>query len=279
MDVESEGSHLGASGKGNGLMVPCRNVEEHRSHSVAGPVARKVTSSNCSYSVEGHFQMRHRSAILALVGLWCCLASQAHASNMGFTYHLTVSPRVGATTLTWLALPWQYSPADAEALCADVRNGTTSVDAVVAWDEPSSRFLTYTCGSGSGAFTLHKGIAYGVVGATGQGVDTTIVGTHDDVFGYSIAPTAGSNLTFVSIPYHQHIPDVAGTAGVVDAEDLCRSVGTALWAVLRWDDATGTWVAYACGSSFVTPFPIQLGVGYGLVNAAGQTITWHPSHY
>ena len=147
------------------------------------------------------------------------------------------------------------------------------------WDEPTSIFVKHTCGLGTNNFTLSRGSAYGVVNASGQTIKGLLVGTHDDTFSYSIAATAGSNLTWVSVPYHQAIPDVAGSAGVVDAEDLCRSVGPAVTAVVRWDATSSAYVAYACGSVFDTPFPVNLGEGYGVINAPGQTISWQPPHY
>jgi hypothetical protein len=224
--------------------------------------------------------MRLTPAIPIVLAVVLYLASPALASNVGFAYRLNI-PAGSGGTLTWLALPWFYSPTtsvNAEALCQDLQNGTASVTAVLAWDEASAQMVSYTCGSGTG-FVVQEGIAYGVLQAPGQAISTTIVGSHDDAYAYSIPPTTGANLTFVSIPYHHHILDVAGAPGVVDAEDLCQSVGASLAAVVRYDGTAGAYTAHACGSTLDEPFALALGTGYGLVNAEGQTITWQPPHF
>jgi hypothetical protein len=215
-------------------------------------------------------------AILCLAVL--AVAVPGEASNMAFALPV----QIGGTgqIRTFLALPLEYavSPVTAEGMCLDL-GGSAKVTSVMQWNEATSQFVVHPCGSGSNNFTLVEGIAYGVLTASGQTTDALIVGANDDAFSYSIAPTSTSNLTWVSIPYHQAIPDIAGTSGVVDAEDLCQSIGPAVAAVVRWDATISAYVAHACGSAFDTPFPITLGEGYGLVNAPGQTITWQPPHY
>jgi hypothetical protein len=218
-----------------------------------------------------------RSARLSAVVLLALVpASTARASNTAFALPVTFGGAV--QVLSFLSVPYVYAPTTAEALCSDL-GGAAKVASVLVWNEASSTFVTHTCGSGSNNFTLEEGAAYGARTVAGQSVDALIVGVHDDAFTFSLAPTSGSNLSWVSIPYHQSIPDLLGTPGVVDAEDLCQSVGSSLWAVLRRDAASSRYVAYVCGSVFDTPFPIGLGEGYGLVNRSGQEITWQPPHY
>lgn len=209
------------------------------------------------------------------------LPAAATASNMGFALQLNIAP--AGTNLSFLSLPYLYNPTTAEALCQDllVPGVPNTVASVRAWDDTSSTFLSHTCGSASNPnnFSLTEGIAYGIVNASAKTIAGLVVGAHDDAFTYSIAPTSGGNLTWISIPYHHNIPDVAGTAGVVDAEDLCESIGPNVKALMRWDAPTSLFVTYACGSVFDTPFPITMPNGYGLINAPGQTIAWQPPHY
>ncbi|NOZ78700.1 MAG: hypothetical protein GXP48_05880 [Acidobacteria bacterium] len=123
-------------------------------------------------------------------------------------------------------------------------------------------------------------MAYGVRNAVGQAIDELLVGIHDQAFAFNIAPTSGSELTWVSVPYHAAIVDLGGTPGVVDAEDLCIAIGEDdVFAVVRWDEGSQAYVAHVCGSAFDAGFPLTVGEGYGLVNAQGQTIDWQPRHY
>jgi hypothetical protein len=220
---------------------------------------------------------RRRSLLLVALATVALSATPATASNMGFALNLSW-PSQSSPSVTWLSLPWRYTPTTSELLCQDL-GGSAEIATVQRWVETTSTMVTYACGSGAGAFALVPGIAYGVRPQAWTQVAAVVVGAHDDAFAYSIAATSGSNLTFVSVPYHSAIPDAGGTPGVVDAEDLCSSVGNTLFAVLRWDATAGAWVAHACGSAFDTPFPLELATGYGLVNAAGQTIAWQPPHY
>jgi len=221
---------------------------------------------------------RHRTAFAtaaALAGLF--LAGVATASNMGFALNLSL-PVEGSPSRHWVSLPWVYAPTTAKALCADL-GGSTKVASVWRWDEASSSFVSHACTFTTDGFSLVKGVAYGVQNAPGQTVTALVVGSHDDAYTYLIAPTTGSNLTWISIPYHHDLRDQAGVSGTLDAEDLCRAIGPAVAAVVRWDAPAGVYRAYACGSELDTPFEIQLVFGYGLVNAAGQTITWQPPHF
>jgi hypothetical protein len=204
------------------------------------------------------------------------LCGVASASNMGLALRmqLTSTPE----RLHFISLPYLYTPATAEALCQDL-GGSGDVSGILRWDETSSTFVEYACGSGSGDFALEEGVAYGVRVAAYQDVDTLIVGIHDDAFEFDFAPGTGTNLHWISPPYHLALPDAGGLEDVTDAEDLCRQAGVELFSVVRWNEATGCHQAYLCGSEFAVPFELEQGVGYGLINADGETLTWQPTHY
>lgn len=203
------------------------------------------------------------------------VAFTASGSNMGFKKGFNFPP-TGGENLNWISLPYFYGSTDAEGLCRDL-GGASRVARVVRWDEASSSYVSYTCG-GKTPFPLEKGIAYGVVNAPDQTINAAIVGSHDNSFVFNIPPTAGSNLTWVSIPYHHNIPNHPGTPAGIDAEDLCRDIGsTKVQAIVRWDEPTSSYVSYTCGSG--SPFPITVGTGYGIINAPGQTIMWRPPHF
>jgi hypothetical protein len=217
-----------------------------------------------------------RYAVVAVCGGLLLLARPGIASNMGFVWNVTIAAGSGGPT-SWLSFPSRYGPANAEQLCQDLGSSVLSIR---RWDETGRTFVTYTCGSNSGAFSLSEGASYGVTNKPSATITASIVGSHDDGFTFTLPPTAWSNLSWVSIPYHQSIPTGAGTPGALDAEDLCRSIGSAsVWAIVTYDNASGSYVFYACGSVFDTPFAITAGAGYGVVNRAGQTIAWKPPHY
>lgn len=204
------------------------------------------------------------------------LAASASASTMAFALRLQLA--ASGERLHFVALPYQYVPATAEALCTDL-GGSATVAEVLRWDEGTSRFVVHPCGTGLENFALAEGLAYGVRTAIGQAVDALIVGIHDPAFTYSLTPGPGSNLTWVSVPYHAALLDLGGVDGEIDAEDLCREVGEGLFAVVRWDEAASVYEAHVCGSVFGQPFLLDIGQGYGLVNADGQTVEWLPAHY
>ncbi len=213
---------------------------------------------------------------ILLAGL-LLVAAATSASNMAFALRMQLDSN--GQGLHFVALPFEYTPANAEELCTDL-GGAAVVANVQRWDEPTSKLVAHTCGSGTENFTLAEGAAYGVTTAAGQAVDALVVGLHDEAFSFTIAPTSGSNLSWVSAPYHAAIVDRGGAPGVVDAEDLCLAIGSGtVFAVVRWDNATSTFAAHVCGSVFSAPFPLTIGEGYGLVNAAGQTVDWRPEHY
>lgn len=205
------------------------------------------------------------------------VASAALASNMGFAWNLS-RPVQGNPSRHWVSLPWVYAPATARALCDDL-GGSAKVASVWRWDEASSTFISHACASTADGFALTRGVAYGIQNVPGQTIKALVVGVHDDAYTYSIAPTTGSNLSWISIPYHHDLRDQGGVAGQLDAEDLCRAIGPAVAAIVRWDGAAGVFRSYACGSELDAPFVIELTVGYGLVNSAGQTIVWQPPHF
>ena len=194
---------------------------------------------------------------LVLTGVVLLLASAASASNMAFALRLQLGG--AAQELRFVALPYQYAPTTAEGLCADL-GGTAAVAEVVRWDEATSQLVAHPCGTGTEDFPLAEGMAYGVRSAVGAAIDGLLVGTHDPAFAFSIAATAGSSLSFVSLPYHAAIAARGGTAGVVD-------------------QGAGAYAAHVCGSVFDEGFPLTVGEGYGLANAEGQAISWTPEHY
>jgi hypothetical protein len=205
------------------------------------------------------------------------IATSAAASNRGFRITFRFLPNGANSSENWISIPYLYTPADfgtigivdAEDVCRDL-GGAATVQSVLRWDEPSSTFLSWTCGSAGTPFAITKGTAYGIQSAPGQVIEGSLVGAHDNNFSFTLASTTGSNLSWISIPYHHKILDVAPPAGI-DAEDLCRFFASPA-AILRRDPLAGAYVAYACGSTLDTPFPIVIGTGYAIVNQPGQTI-------
>jgi len=213
------------------------------------------------------------AAFVAVVGL--CAAS-ASASNMAFALRLQVGG--GGQELRFVALPYEYAPATAEELCDNL--GAPTVAEVLRWDDAASGFVVHPCGTGTANFELEEGYAYGVRTAMDKAIDALLVGTHDPAFTLALPSGSGSNLSWVSVPYHAAIPDRAGVPGVVDAEDLCLAIGEGtVFAIVRWDEGSWAYVTHTCGSVFDEGFPLTVGEGYGLVNAEGQDISWQPEHY
>jgi len=218
------------------------------------------------------------------VGWLFFLASSSGASTMGFTRHFHFPPGT-EPNLHWISLPWSYQPEDvgtlgaldAEDLCEDLGEAG-SIASILRWDEPTSTFIEYPCGT-ENPFLLNQAEGYGVRGSPGQTVQGFVVGVHEDSFAYSISPSGGSQLSWLSIPYHMKVPEKHGDL-TINAEDLCRQIGLAeVLAIVRWDDAADVFESYACGSELETPFEILRGESYGVVNRSGQTIQWHPIHY
>ena len=204
------------------------------------------------------------------------LSIPASASNMGVALRMQLSwtPQ----QLHFISLPYLFTPATAEALCQDL-GGSGHVSSILRWDDVTSTFVEYSCGSGAGDFALDEGTGYGVRVRTGGSIDALVVGIHDDTFEFDYSPGSGSNLHWISLPYHLALPDVGGLEDVTDAEDLCIQVGPELFSVLRWNEAAGRYQAYLCGSEFSEPFELEQGVGYGLINVDGETVSWQPTHY
>ena len=211
------------------------------------------------------------SAILALL-----VVLPLPASNMGLALRMQLDST--PQSLHFISLPYLYPPATAEALCQDL-GGSGNVAGILRWDETSAAFVEYACGSGAGDFALEEGMGYGVRVVLYQSIDTLVVGIHDDTFEFDFAPGSGSNLHWISLPYHLALPDAGGLENVTDAEDLCLQAGPELFSVLRWNEEAGRYEAYLCGSEFAVPFELEQGVGYGLINADGETLTWQPTHY
>lgn len=212
----------------------------------------------------------------ALVLVVLGVATAAQASNMGFKRRFSFGE--AGSPLHWVSLPLDYVGADAEALCDDL-GGASSVGFIVRWNEASSSFEGHACGDPS-PFLLEQGVGYGVMNAPGASIAGTVVGAHVDGYGFLLASTIGSNLSWLSVPYHLDLPEEPGTPPGQDAEDLCASAGVSdVFAVVAWDELTGAYVAHACGSELIAPFPILPGVAYALVNRDGQDIDWQAPVY
>jgi len=210
------------------------------------------------------------------------LAVPVSASNMGFRVSFRLQP---SGFSNWISVPYLYTPedfgtpsvVDVEDLCRDL-GGATTVASVSRWDEPSATFVSWTCGGAGTPFTLVKGTAYGIVNVPGEIIEASLLGAHDNAFAFNIPATTGSNLSWISIPYHHKISDLAAPSGV-DAEDVCQSIGSAAAAIIRRDATTGMYISYACASTLDTPFPVVVGTGYGVINSPGQPIVWQvPIH-
>ena len=219
--------------------------------------------------------MKWRSAAFILPAL-LLLSAPLPASNMGVALRMDLESY--PQRLYFISLPWLYTPATVEALCQDL-GGSGHVSEILRWDDTTSSFVEYQCGSTVNDFTLEEASGYGVRVALYQSVDTLLVGRHDDSFDFDFAPGSAGNLHWVSLPYHLALPDAGGQEGLVDAEDLCLQAGPELFSVLRWNEAVEDFEAYLCGSEFSTPFELEQGVGYGLINGDGETIQWQPTHY
>lgn len=202
-------------------------------------------------------------------------------STMGFK-HNVVLDATSAPALLWLSLPYLYTPQDvglpgildAEDLCQDL----DGIAAVLMWDEPSSTFVEHLCGDPS-PFALEQGVGFGIRLEPVRHLFAPLSGGHDDSFAYSIPPSGGSQLTWLSVPLHVRIPEKRGDSRVT-AEDLCEQIGeTEVLAIVRWNREAVAYETYGCGSDFHVPFQLVRGEAYGVVNLANQTIDWQPVHY
>jgi hypothetical protein len=218
--------------------------------------------------------------------IFLCLVAGtfADAAIMGFTRQFHFPPSAGPS-LHWVALPWNYQPQDvgtpgvldAEDLCQDL-GGEDTIAAVLRWDEATSAFAEHLCGAAD-PFALDQGEGYGLRNVPGETFLGALAGVHDDTFAYSIPPSGGSQLSWLSVPYHLRIPEKHGSL-TVDAEDLCRQIGLSeVLAIVRWNDEVGAYEAYGCGSALQPPFELVRGEAYGVVNRMGQTVDWQPIHY
>jgi hypothetical protein len=226
---------------------------------------------------------RTTSAWLTLALLAATVAAPALATNTGFKQTIILEA-AAVPTLHWLSLPFRYLPADvglpatvdAEDLCQDLDGD--GVEAVLRWDEPTSTFVEHTCGSG-GPFPLDEGIGYGVRVAPDWSIRAHLSGGHDDGFSYLIPPSGGSQLQWLSLPYHLQVPERPADVEL-DAEDLCRQIDDAdVLAIVRWNGEIGAYESHGCGSAFTAPFEIVRGQAYGVVNRSQQTIGWQPAHF
>ena len=226
-----------------------------------------------------------RTAPLFLgIALAAAIPVASSVASVGFTHKFSFPPSSGPN-LHWISLPWAYHPIDfgtlgvldAEDLCRDLESNG-SVSSVVRWEETTSTFEEHSCGAAD-PFPLTQAISYAVRNAPAQAIAGAVAGAHDDAYIYSIPPSGGSQVTWISVPYHLQIPENGGTLRIT-AEDLCRQIGSAeVLAILRWDETLASYRAYGCGSAFEAPFELERGQGYGVVNRPGQTIDWQPLHY
>ena len=229
--------------------------------------------------------MANRSAVLApLLALVVAVPIGAFDGAMGFARRVEF-PASSGPSIHWISIPWQYQPVDvgtpgildAEDLCADL-GGASNVAAIVRWNEATSTFVEHLCGLPS-PFPIVQGVGYGVRNASFAEIRGMIAGAHDDALAFSIPATGGSQLSWLSVPYHLRSPDRGGDL-VVTAADLCDQVGTTdLLAIVSWNEVAGLFESFACGSSFSAPFTVERGTAYGFVNRGTQTISWQPVHY
>jgi hypothetical protein len=134
------------------------------------------------------------------------------------------------------------------------------------------------CGAGS-PFALVKGTGYAIRNSFERTIAGTVAGAHDNAYSYSIVASGGSQLSWLSIPYHVRIPENFGEL-IVTAEDLCRQMGSSeVLAITRWDNDASAYESYGCGSTLAAPFQVNRGEAYGVVNRGAQTIVWQPIHY
>lgn len=225
---------------------------------------------------------RGRFWYLALFGLSLLLAPYALAQpSTGFKQNVIMEATT-APALRWLSLPYVYSPEDvgtpgtleAEDLCHDL----DGIAAVLRWDEASSTFAEHLCGDPA-PFALDPGVGYAVRLEPVRHLFAALSGGHDEAFTYEIPPSGGSQLAWLSLPFHLRIPEKLGDSRVT-AEDLCRQIGeTEVLAIVRWSRDAGAYETYGCGSAFHTPFQLVRGEAYGVVNRPSQTIDWQPIHY
>lgn len=238
--------------------------------------ARSPSRVSCSRGMS-ESRLRIVAAALAL------LVSTSGAAQSSIAFKQNVILESSPTSiLHFVSLPFVYTPPDvgtigtldAEDLCQDL----DGVAAVLRWDEPSSTFVEHQCGDAS-PFGLSQGVGYAVRLPPNFGIRSALSGGHDDAFAYSIPPSGGSQLAWLSVPYHVRIPEKHGDSRVT-AEDLCRQIGLAeVAAILRWNRELGAYEAYACGSTFQEPFQLARGEGYGVINLPNETIDWQPIHY
>ena len=116
--------------------------------------------------------MRKPRVAIVVAAMVLLAAASASASNMAFALRLQLTTS-GDQHPHFLALPYEYTPTDAEGLCTDL-GGSDIVASVARWDEATSKFVIYQCG-GAGGFALTEGMSYGVRLVTSQTIDTLLV--------------------------------------------------------------------------------------------------------
>ena len=204
------------------------------------------------------------------------------SASMGFKQRLLLSASP-SSSVHWLSLPYRYEPVDvgtlgvvdAEDLCQDAGEGG-GISAILRWNEATSTIVEHPCGNPS-PFALLEGLAYGIRRLPNWSLSASLAGGHDAAFTHSIPATGGSQLSWVSIPYH--IKNATNQSRVT-AEGLCQQIGNSeVLAIVRYDATAGVYGAHGCGSVFEPPFLVTAGEAFGLVNRGSQTISWQPLHY
>lgn len=208
-------------------------------------------------------------------------ATNAHASNMGFKKSFVYPfDAGGGGNFHWISVPLFYTPAGAPPLTAQTVCGEFPSQVVVIrhYVDSTLAYDDYTCGSGSGNFTIAKGESIAINNDFFADINGAVVGSHDNSFRYQYAFDAGGggNFHWISIPYHRMFTDAAPPG--FDSEDLCTMIGPSIVVVRHYVDSTLAYDDYTCGSGS-GKFQIPIGEGVAVGNDFFADIDWLPAHY
>ena len=259
---------------------------------------------------------------IRLLSVACCavvsvlvVTSPVGAGNLAFVRSLEVSSNGPTAGVYWVSLPFSFTPidvnangtVDAEDLAQDLQPalfnrpctpGYCAVERVLGWDPATGEYVTWVSGSSSGTpFELVPGAGYGIkiqsVYFDEQFYSNhvlTLVGAHDPAFEFSDCHSPGGvNMRWISLPPHLAIDDSFGTPDVLDAEDLGQAMGgpDAVFQIRRWNETTARYENWVVGSSYGTPFAIDISRAYAIdlscddlqAPCAQCQWTWAPEHY
>ncbi|RLE36306.1 MAG: hypothetical protein DRJ61_01065 [Acidobacteria bacterium] len=235
----------------------------------------------------------------------------ADASNIGYRYKLGLVSDGPTAGLYWVAIPYMYTPpdsyvnalVDAEDLVQDLQptdlprpctEPNCAVMRVWRWDETTGVYESWTGGAATGEpFEIEAGASYALELQTVSG-DTAhtinLAGAHDPSFEFDDCHTPdGINMRWISIPPHLDVDDSFGTPEVLDAEDLARAMGgpDKVFQIRRWNESTGLYENWVVGSSYGTPFEIELSRAYAVdlscvdlsAPCGDCPWTWTPTHH